>query len=182
MDDGDLLVLEFAKGEVGPQLALLVVTAAGAEHVPQAALGDLRIGGRRRDHENAVIRIDFRGRNRDAGVEVTDHEFDAVADELVGDRNALLGIGDVVALFDFDFLAEDAARLVDVLSRLRDAVGQLRAERSVRAGDRAGDAELDLGARGARESQARGKQQTGQPIFLHTRTPSVSGSQKSAHR
>ena len=129
----------------------------------------------------AVVR-DFGGRNRDAGVEVADHEFDAVADELVGDRNALLGIGNVVALFEGDLLTENAAGLVDVINRLLSAVGQLRAERGVRAGDRAGDAHLDLGARGARESQARGKQQAGQPIFLHTLTPSVPGSQKGAHR
>ena len=37
-------------------------------------------------------------------------QLDAVADELVGDRNALLGIGDVVALLDLDLLAENAAR------------------------------------------------------------------------
>ncbi len=75
---------------------------------------------------------------------MADDEFDAVADELVGDRNALLGIGDVVALLDLDLLAENAAGLVDVLGRLADALCQLRAERGVGAGDRAGDADLDL--------------------------------------
>jgi hypothetical protein len=73
---------------------------------------------------------------------VADDEVDAVADELVGDRDALLGIGNVVALLELDFLAENAASLVEVLNRLSDAVGQLRAERGVRAGDRAGDANL----------------------------------------
>ena len=63
---------------------------------------------------------------------MADDEFDAVADELVGDRDALLGIGDVVALLDLDLLAENAAGLVEVLGGLRDAVGQLRAERGVR--------------------------------------------------
>ena len=79
-------------------LALLVVAAAGAEHVPHAALGDCRIGRGRRDLEDAVLLIDLGGRDGDAGVEVADDELDAVADELVGDRDALLGIGDVVAV------------------------------------------------------------------------------------
>ena len=92
--------LSLVEREIGPQLALLVVAAAGAERVPQAALGDLRVGGRRRDHQHAVVGVDFRGGNGHAGVEVADDELDAVADELVGDRDALLGIGDVVALFD----------------------------------------------------------------------------------
>ena len=180
MDDGDLLVLELAEREVGPQLALLVVAAAGAEGVPQFAIGDLRVGRRRGDEQHAVVGIDFGGRNGDAGVEVADDELDAVADELVGDRHALLRIGDVVALLDRDLLAEDAAGLVDVLGRLRDAVGQLRAERGVRAGDRTGDADLDLRVRGAREGQARGEHKARQPIFLHTHTPLLNSGRRSA--
>ena len=53
-----------------------------------------------RDLEDAVLRIDFGGRHGDAGVEVADDELDAVAGELVGDRNALLRIGHVVAVAD----------------------------------------------------------------------------------
>ena len=182
MDDGDLLVLQFAQREFGPELALLVVAAAGAESVPQAAIGDFRIGRRRRDEQDAVVGIDFGGGDGHAGVEVADHEFDAVADEFIGDRNALLGIGNVVALFDFDFLAENAAGLVDVFGGLRDAIGQLRAERGVGAGDRAGDADLDLGACGAGEGQARGEHETGQPISSSYPTPSCFGrAKKGAH-
>ena len=105
--------------------------------------------------QDAVVGIDFGGGDGHAGVEVADDELDAVADELVGDRDALLGIGNVVALLDLDLLAEDAAGLVEVVGRLSDALGQLRAERGVRAGDRTGDADLDLRVRGAREGQAR---------------------------
>ena len=50
--------------------------------------------------QDAVLLVDLGGRHGDAGVEVADHELDAVADELVGDRHALLGIGDVVAVAD----------------------------------------------------------------------------------
>ncbi len=83
---------------------------------------------------------------------MTDHEFDAVAGKLVGDRNALLRIGDVVAVFDGDFLAEDAAGGIDVGGRLVDAVLHLRAGGGIGAGDRAADAEFDLpsGRRGSR--------------------------------
>ena len=56
---------------------------------------------------------------------MADHELDAVADELVGDRDALLGIGNVVALLDLDLLAENAAGLVEVLGGLADAVASI---------------------------------------------------------
>ena len=88
---------------------------------------------------------------------MADDELDAVADELVGDRHALLRIGHVVALLEGDLLAEDAAGLVDVVDRLLRPVGELRAEGRVRPGDRARDAHLDLGAGGARERQGRDK-------------------------
>jgi hypothetical protein len=94
--------------------ALLVVTAAGTERVPQAALGELGVGGSRGDLQDAVFSVDFRSRDRNAGVEVADHELDAVSNELVGNRNALLRIGDVVAEHDLDLLAIDAASSIDV--------------------------------------------------------------------
>ena len=108
----------------------------------------------RRDLEDAVLLVDLGGRHGDAGIEVADDELHAVADELVGDRHALLRIGHVVAELDGDLLADDAAGRVDVLDRLLGAVLELRAEGGVRAGDRAGDADLDLGLRGAGEREA----------------------------
>ena len=75
---------------------------------------------------------------------MADHELDAVADELVGDRNALLGIGHVVARLDRDRLPENTPSLVDVLDRLSVALHELRPEGGVGPGDRPGDADLDL--------------------------------------
>ena len=119
-----------------------------------------------RDEQDVVFRIDVGSGDRHAGVEVADDELDAVADELVRDRHALLRIGDVVALLERDLLAEDAAGLVDVVDRLLRAVDELRPESGVRSGDRPGDAHLDLRAGGARERQSRGERDPGQPIFL----------------
>ena len=82
---------------------------------------------------------------------MADDELHAVADELVGDRDAFLRIGAVVADGDGDLLAEDAAGGVDVLDRLFDAVLELRAEGGAAAGDRAADADLDLGRCGVCE-------------------------------
>ena len=62
---------------------------------------------------------------------MADHELDAVADEFVRHRHALLGIGDVVADFDFDLLPQNSAGLVDVFDGLLDALRQLSAERGV---------------------------------------------------
>ena len=93
---------------------------------------------------------------------MADDELHAVADELVGDRHALLRIGDVVARLDHELLAEDAAGLVDVLRRLLDALGQLGAERGVGAGDRAGDADLDLGLRRGRAEERQSERKSTQ--------------------
>ena len=84
---------------------------------------------------------------------MADDELDAVADELVGDRYALLRVGDVVAGLDLDLLAKDAAGLVDVLGRLIDPLRELRAEGGVGPGDRPGDANLDLRLRRSGEQE-----------------------------
>ena len=89
VDDGDLLVLQIVGDVLAGDAALLIVAAAGAEHVPQLAFGDRRVGGRRRDHQHAVVDVDLRRRHGDAGIEVADDEVDALAEEIVGDRNAL---------------------------------------------------------------------------------------------
>ena len=86
---------------------------------------------------------------------MADHELDAVADELVGDRNALLRIRHVVGRLHLELLAENAAGLVDILDRLLDTLSELSAEGGVRAGDRSRDPDLDLRLR-------RGRKQKGQ--------------------
>ena len=100
MNDSDLLVFQLAQREIGPNLALLIVAPAGAERVPQLAIGDLRVSRRRRDHQDTVVGIDVGRRNGYAGVEGADDVFDAIADELVGDGNALVGIGRIAAFFN----------------------------------------------------------------------------------
>src|SRR5262249_56790103 len=84
-----------------------------------------------------------------------DDECDAAADELVGDRNAFLRIGAIVADETLDFLSQNAAGSVDVLHRLLDAVLELRAEGGAAAGDRSGDAQLDLRRSVIRKSKAK---------------------------
>ena len=86
---------------------------------------------------------------------MTDDEFYAVADEFVGDRDALFGIGTVIADVQLDLLAEDAARGIDVFDRLLGPVLELGAERRTAAGEGAGDAKLDLCRSGIRESKAK---------------------------
>jgi len=86
---------------------------------------------------------------------MTDDEFYAVADEFVGDRDALFGIGAVIADVQLDLLAEDAASGIDVFDRLLGPVLELGAERRTAAGEGAGDAKLDLRRSGIRESKAK---------------------------
>ena len=75
---------------------------------------------------------------------MADDEVDAVAEEIVGDRNALARIGGVVADDQLDLLAVDAAGGIDVGDGLLDAVLELCAERCVRAGHRPRDAQFEL--------------------------------------
>ena len=70
-----------------------------------------------------------------------------------------------------DLLAHDAAGRVDVFDRLIGAVLQLRAERGVRAGERAGNAHLDLGLSRPGEGDCRAESQTESRKFLHTHLP-----------
>src|SRR5262249_61211111 len=126
----------------------------------------LRIGGRGRDHQHPVLLVHLGGRNCDAGVEVADDEFHAVADELVGDRDAFFRIGAIVADENLDLLAKNAAGGVDVCDRLLDSVLELRAEGGAAAGDRSGDPKLDLRRSAVRESKAEAEGQTKrEPVF-----------------
>ena len=102
---------------------------------------------------------------------MADDEFHAVTDELVRDRHALLRIGHVVAVAHGDLLAHDAARGVDVFDRLVGAVLQLRAEGGVRAGERTGNAHLDLGLCAAGEGDCRAESKTESRNSLHTHLP-----------
>ena len=74
---------------------------------------------------------------------------------LLATETPSFGIGAVVADVQLDLLAEDAAGGVDVFDRLLGAVLELRAEGGAAAGERAGDAQLDLGRSGTRESKAK---------------------------
>ena len=56
----------------------------------------------------------------------------------------MFGLRDVVADLDDDLLSEDAARRIDVVGGLTDAILHLGAGGGARSGDRAGNAELDL--------------------------------------
>src|SRR5262245_39191683 len=76
---------------------------------------------------------------------MADHEFHSLAHELVGDGNAFLGVGAIVADRgrNLEFLAQDPATGIDIFDRLLDPVLELRTESCAPAGDRAGDREFD---------------------------------------
>src|SRR5690606_24953841 len=100
--------------EVAGGRALQVVQADGAEDQLIATRGDIRAGGRGGDHQDAFVLVDVRGRLGGAGAQVTDHEGDAVVDDLVGHGHGLLGIAGVVIDHAFQLGAVDTAGLVDL--------------------------------------------------------------------
>src|SRR5690606_6744429 len=113
VDHGNLLVLEVLQDIIGHDFSLLVVATAGTEHVFQAACGQVRAGGGRSDHQNAVFRENIGNGGGNAGRDRADDKLDAVADDLVGGGNALLRFTGIVGKLQDDFLALDAASLVD---------------------------------------------------------------------
>ena len=125
--------------------ALGVIAAADAEHVLQAALGEAGIGRGRGDLDDAGIGVDIRCRDRGAGAVVAGHEHHALVGEVVGHAHRLLGVAPVVADGQLDLLAQYATLGVDVGDGFLGALAHLLADRGLRAGHRAGDADLDVG-------------------------------------
>ncbi len=82
--------------QIAGDAALDVVPAHHAEHVGEALLGERRVGGEGRDHQDACIRIDLRGGDRGAGAEVAEHRGDAVGDQLLRGGDGLLAVAIVV--------------------------------------------------------------------------------------
>ena len=100
---------------------------------------------------------------------MADDEVDALAEEIVGDGDALAGIGSVVADGQLDLLAVDAAGRVDVGDSLLDTVLELRAERRVGSSHRPGNTHLQLlgSAVTAGEQGGEGKRQGCKNRWFH---------------
>ena len=102
---------------------------------------------------------------------MADDILDAVSNELVGDRNALLGVRDVVAENDLDRLAVDTASGVDVGSSLLGTLLELCAECGVRTRERAGHADEDFGVSVAAEGDHGRQRNCRKERLLHIVTP-----------
>ena len=98
---------------------------------------------------------------------MTDDEFHAVTHEFVGNGNAFLRIGAIVAEKHLDFLSENAALGIDVLDCLLDAILKLRAEGGAAAGNRSGNAQFDLRRSAVRESEAKAKGEAKREPWFH---------------
>src|SRR3954469_8574034 len=114
VEDGDILALVVLGDVLGGDQALLVVAAAYARHVPQSAIGELRIGGGGSNLEHVAVGIGFRRGDRRRRAIMPGHERDFRAGDLLGDRARLLRIAGVVLDGQRELLAVDAAGGVDV--------------------------------------------------------------------
>ncbi|MNR17431.1 hypothetical protein D3C85_1340900 [compost metagenome] len=161
MDDGDLGGLERVDDVVAGDDALLVVTAAHAEHAGEAALGHCGVGGAGGDGDDARFVVDLGRRNGGGGAEVPDHADGLVlVDQAVGDGHGLFRFAGVVGLDQLDLLAVDAAGGVDVFGGLGSAAPVLFAKRSVGAGVRPGNADDDISLYYGRNAQRGGNRQS----------------------
>ena len=85
------LSLEILRQIAGGEAALLVVAAAGAERVPHAAIGELRIGRGRRDLQHAAVEIGVGGRDRRRGAIMADHTATSCRTSFSATDRACLG-------------------------------------------------------------------------------------------
>ena len=92
---------------------------------------------------------------------------DALAGELVGDGDGLLGIAGVVTDLERELLAEHAASGVDVGNRLLRTRLHLGAESSILAGHRTDRRNGNVGAGGARKAHDRRQCCAGEKQFSH---------------
>ena len=109
---------------------------------------------------------------------MTVDEDDLLVDELVGDRDGLLGVAGVVADLQDQLLAVDAALGVDVLHRHLGTVLHLHTEDGVLAGERPGDGDHGVGPcrhrrgggerRGAQEEQRESTHPWGSLLIVGT--------------
>ena len=97
---------------------------------------------------------------------MADHELDAIRQEFVGNRNALLRIGNVVTNHDLDHFAVDATGSIDVGSSLLGTLLQLSAKSGVRAGDRTGNADQKFSPGCAAECHHGGEGNAREQSFL----------------
>jgi hypothetical protein len=184
MNDGDRSVTEALGQEIARHSALDVVAAADTEHGREALFGELRVGGERRDHQDASFGIDPRGRNRRDRAVMPDHQGDACFDQPCRGRDRLIGIARVVDHDHLDPLAEHPALGVEV--RNRGLGADLVACPSPRhvAGQRRRQTDQNLGV-GARSAKCRNGNHTGhkQPAADHGDPPckwEYSGSRSTA--
>ena len=157
MEDGDLLVAEFADGG-GGHLALLVVPRAGAEEVRQPLLGEADGGGAVGHLDNAGLVVDVLGGLGDGGAVGADHRDDALGGQAVGGERGLARVAGVVLADDLDLSAEHAALLVEFVGEQSHHLFHLLALTGPGSGHRSHQSDLDgIGGKGA------GRHQKSQP-------------------
>ena len=166
VDDRDFLALEHVDDVVASDDALLVVTPAHAEHGAQAAFGHLWVGGAWGDGDDAGFVIHLGGRDGVGGAEVPDHaDHFVLVGQAVGHGHGLFGFTRIVAGYQHDFLAVDAAGLVDHIGCRLGTLHVLLTESGVGARHGPRDADLHISLNKRRNTQRRCNGE-GQKTFL----------------
>ncbi len=151
MQDGHPLRFKLADHKLGRHPSLLVIPTADPEYIDIAPVRHLGVGGGRRDHWDTCTVIYLGGRNRSAGVPVTDHAHHTGVHEFVCDRHGLLGVMLVVSYQELDLFPQDSTPLIPLGHREFDAVLQIITLFALIPGHRSGyrnpdAARLSLGA------------------------------------
>jgi hypothetical protein len=81
---------------------------------------------------------------------VSDNEDDAIARQFTGNGNRLIGVAEIIAHDELDFLSENTASSIEIVDRQARSAQVLLAEPRSRACHWASHANQDLGRRGPR--------------------------------
>src|SRR5690606_39543074 len=115
VNDSNLGILEVVGNILPRNDALLIISTAGTEGVPQSAISIYRISGTGRDFKNSIFCINFGSRNGDTGVKMPNDNLHTIGGKFVSDRNALFRIGYVIAKGDGDLFTIKAPGIIDLL-------------------------------------------------------------------
>lgn len=144
MNDGDTLRFHFLDDIFRRGRPLRGVEAGGTHDVLVSALGQLRVGRSRGDHQDAFILIDIGSRLGGRGAQVADNVLNTVVDDFVGHRDRLLRIAGVVIFDGHQLVALNAAAGVDVFNRLTRTIELHVAPLGHRARHRADHGDLNI--------------------------------------
>ncbi len=144
VNDGDTLRLDAVDDVLRRRWSLRGVQTGGTHDVLIAALGQLRVSGAWRNHQDAFVFIDIGRRLCGGGAEMANHILNTIVNNFVGDGDGLFRVAGIVIFHADQFVAFNTAFGVDVFNGLARAVELHIAPLGNRAGQRTNNGNFNI--------------------------------------